>query len=482
MADEHNGRLDWASMQDSLQNSVVQVVAQVAKFNWEEPYAIEDEYESRGSGFFIDSNGYIITNAHVVDEATVVWIHLPSLGKKTIFTDIIGFCPERDLALLKVKDEDFEFLKGHMGSIMPLPFGDSDAVKRTDQVLMLGYPLGHYIMKSSTGVVSGRESYGGYSLIQITAPINAGNSGGPLINSNGEVIGIAIATVNGAQNIGFGIPINELKIILDDLRTLKLVRSQMLGVQLNYATEELAEFFNNPSPAGVYIGKVFKNSLAEKVGMQAGDMLYSFNDYRIDAFGDATVPWTSDKITMNDLVARLKRGQMLTLIVYRNGKKLVLSIPFEQTTPNPIRKIYPNYEPVEYEVIGGMIVMQLVENHINLLTQNIPYLVEFSKADRRYEKVLVITHVLPGSYIQQMRSLFAGFIITQVNGIDVSTLQEFRRALIEGLATDRITIKTSDGVFAVMPFTTVLKDERRLAQNFSYRISGIVEDLLKAID
>jgi S1-C subfamily serine protease len=477
----HTGRLDWAAMQDAMQNSVVQVVAQVARYNWVEPYAIQDQFENRGSGFFIDTHGHVITNAHVVDEATMVWIHLPSLGKKAIFADVIGFCPDRDLALLRVRDADFAFLKTHIGAITPLPFGDSDLVRRTDEVLVLGYPLGHYIMKSSTGVVSGRESYGGYSLIQITAAINPGNSGGPLINTFGQVIGIAIATVDGAQNIGFGIPINELKLILDDLYTTRLVRRETLGIQLNYANEELTHYLQNPVPGGIYIGKVYKDSLAEKAGIQEGDMLYEFNNFKIDEFGDATVPWSRDKITINDLVARLKKDEEVSAVLYRKGKKIVTNFAFSATKPYPIRRMYPGYENIEYEVIAGMVLMQLADNHFRVLGKVAPDLYEYVRMERKINPQLVMTHIIPGSMAHQTRILYSGFIIAEINEMPVHTLDALRTALFKSLETKELTIKTDDGVFTVLPFEAVIKDEERLSKNFAYPLSPTIKELLKAI-
>ena len=470
----------WENMQDALQNSVVQVVAQIARFNWTEPYKVEDQFEGRGSGFFIDQEGHIITNAHVVDEAATVWVHLPVLGKKAIFTDVIGFCPERDLALLRVRPDDLEFLRSHVGTLTHLPFGDSDLVRRTEQVLVLGYPLGHYIMKSSTGVVSGRESYGGRSLIQITAPINPGNSGGPLINMQGEVIGIAIATVLAAQNIGYAIPINELKIIVDDLYKKPFIRRETLGMQYNYASEELAKLFNCPSPVGVYINKVYKDSLMDKAGIQEGDMLYEFNDFRVDAYGDITVPWSHDKIAITDLVARLKIGEKVTLVIYRGGKRQEIAFTFEYTPPYPVRRMYPDYEDIDYEVIAGMVIMELADNHLPLLIPDMPFLIRYLKPDNKTVSKLIITHIVPGALAQQIHSLMPGFIIAQVNSAKVHTLQELRDELKKSIPTDTLTIKTSGGIFVALPLRGILKDEERLARDFAYPLSPTVKALKEA--
>jgi len=472
---------DWSDMQDALQNSVVQVIAQIASYNWLEPYTVEEQHESRGTGFFIDPEGYFITNAHVVNEATTVWIHLPTLGKKTFLADIVSFCPDRDLALLKIRDADLIFLREQLGEIVPLPFGDSDQIRRTDDVLVLGYPLGDYNMKSSTGVISGREYGEGRSMIQITAPINPGNSGGPLINTQGEVIGIAISVVFMAQNIGYAIPINELKIVLADLYKNKFVRRGFLGARFNYSTDELATYLGNPLPAGFYINKVFDGSLMEKAGVQSGDMLYEFNGFILDAFGETVAPWSREKIVIHDLVARLKHDEPLTLVVYRKGKKHVLACSFTVTTPNPIRVMHPNYEKVEYEIIGGMVVMQLCDNHLLLLDADVPDLVQYEKMENKTKPVLVITHIIPGSEIQQLRSIVPGFVITQINGQDVTTLEEFRKALHASIASDILTIKTSEDIFVVVPFKKTLEDEARLAKNFSYPISATVKELIAKI-
>lgn len=473
--------LDWAAMQDAMQNSVVQVIAQIAKFNWLEPYKVEGEFENRGTGFFIDSYGHLVTNAHVVDQATLIWIHVPALGKRAIYTDVIGFCPDRDLALLKVKDEDLAFLYEHFDSIIPIPLGDSDKVRRTEPVLVLGYPLGNYMMKSATGVLSGLEFYSGYALLQITAPINLGNSGGPLINAHGEVIGIAIATVHGSQNIGFAIPINELRMVLDELYKPGLVRSEGLGIQYNYATEELAQFLGNPLPTGIYINKVYKNSLFQKAGVQEGDMLYEFDGYAIDMYGDATVPWFRDKIMLTDLIARVKRGDTVNIVIYRAGERKEISFVFEGTPLYPIRKLYPRYELIDYEVIGGMVIMQLSDNVINALLATTPDLIPYTKLENKIEPALIITSILPGSYGQQVRSLAVGTIIAQVNGKKTKTLAELRAALPESLATDLVIFKTTDHILAAMPFRKMLADEPRLARDFAYPLSKTVLELLSKI-
>ena len=126
------------------------------------------------------------------------------------------------LALLKVTDKGMAIIKQEIKKSIPfLVLGDSDLVNRADEVLAVGYPLGQASLKSTSGVVSGREHIGGKHLIQISSPINPGNSGGPALNLNGEVIGIASSGITSAQNVGYIIPVNELKMIGSDLRKKK---------------------------------------------------------------------------------------------------------------------------------------------------------------------------------------------------------------------------------------------------------------------
>lgn len=472
---------EWTRIQEAARNTVAQLFVQVAQFNWLEPYKIRNQYERRATAFFINEEGYLVTNAHVVNEATISWIHLPSFGKKSFFVEVVGFCPARDLALLRLKDEDCDFIRAELGAIPWIPLGDSDTVQRTDKILVLGYPLGQYRLKSSTGIMSGRESGGGRSLLQITAPINPGNSGGPLLNGEGQVVGIAISAIFPSQNVGYAIPINELRLILDDLHQTKFVRRGMLGIRFNFSTDEQAHFLGNPVPAGFYINRVFSQSLAQQAGLQEGDMLYEFNGFQVDAFGETVVAWTKDKISIHDLISRLKNNDDVDLLIYRDGEQKRIRFPFAVTDPYPIRAMFPDYESIEYEIIAGMVIMQLSDNHIPFLSEIVPYLIDYAKMENKVDPRLVITHILPGSQAHQVRSLSPGYIIHKLNGITVKTLDEFRSALQESVKSTFVTVKTLDNIFVVFSCAQVLKDEHRLSKDFFYPISSTVKKLMQEV-
>lgn len=463
------------------EEAVVQVSSQIVEFNWLEPYATTSGFEQKGSGFFIDERGFIVTNAHVVNEAKSIWIQMPPFGQKIFFADLVGFCPERDLALLSLKNEDCEFIKANLGYMPYLSLGDSDQVQRADSVVIMGFPLGQNRIKSSTGVVAGWESGIGRSWIQVTAPINAGNSGGPLINESGSVIGIAVSVVLPAQNIGYVIPINEFKMILGSLYESGLVRRAHLGISFNNGSDALAHLLHNPVPAGLYINRVYKNSLAEHVGLKEGDMLYECNGYTVDAYGDVLAPWSKDKTTIHDLLARVPAGQPVTMTLYRFGKVKEVTFIFDLKDLNPIRVMYPDYETIDYEVIAGMVVMQLSLNHIEYLIENVPLLVEFTKLERQSEPVLVLTQLLPGSLMQRTRTLNPGDIITQVNNAPVATLDQFRQALSLSQSTGILSVTTSEHVVAACMLKDVIAAEVWLVNYFGYTLSQTVIRLFDSL-
>lgn len=470
----------WRPIREKVKDTVVQVVAQVAKIDLLQPYKISAQGPVTGSAFFIDEEGHLITNAHVINQALKVSIHIPSLGQNSIDVDVIGLSPERDLALLKVTPRGLEMIKNVIGSVPFLTFGDSDTVLRSDEVLALGYPLGQKSLKSTTGVISGREG----NFIQMSAAMNPGNSGGPLLNTLGEVVGINSAAILEAQNVGYMIPINDLKNILPDLHRIKLLHKPYLGVLFNNATEELTEFLGNPQPGGCYVIEVVKNSTLYKAGVQSGDMIYELNGNRLDVYGEMSVPWSEDRVSIVDYVSRLSIGQNIDLVVYRNGVRKEFSVQFDQSELPAIRKIYPGYETVDYEIVGGMVIMSLTLNHIQMMGSTISGLQRYAEMKNQSEPVLVITHIFPSSQLYQTRTLTVGATLKEINGIEVQTLDDLRSALKQGIGNKFFTVKAADNVsrasenvFVALLYDSVLQEELKLAQDYYYPITDTVKEL-----
>lgn len=472
----------WPVLQGKIKDTVVQIFSQLAEIDILQPYKTPSQGQGFGSGFFINDRGEIITNAHVVANAKSVWIQVPSLGKRIIDVEVVGVCPERDLALLRVKAEGYELIYKTLGKIPFLSLGDSDKVFRSDELLAIGYPLAQHSLKCTTGVVSGREAIGGQHYIQMSAPINPGSSGGPSLNHRGEVIGVNSASINGAQNVNYIIPINELKIILDDLRKVKLLRRPFLGIVPVSGSEALAEYLGNPAPGGVYVVETYKKSLLENAGVRTGDMIYEIDGYTVDVYGEMSVPWSEDKITISDYVSRLKLGQQVTIILYRQGQKKTISVKFGFAELLPVHMIYPDYEGIDYEVIAGMVLTPVTLNHVAALATHMPSLLKYTETKEQLEPALLLTHLFPDSQAHRSRAMGIGFIITEVNGKEVKTLKDLRSALLAGKHDEYLTFKTSNNIFIAFPRKQTLQEERRFARDYHYPISSTMKELLQTLD
>jgi len=472
----------WRPIQDQVKDTVVQVFSQIAEVNIMEPFKSPQIFSASGSGFFINDTGELITNAHVVSQAASVWIQIPSLGKRIIDVEVVGVS-DRDIALLRINPQDLESIKAALGGHIPsLKLGNSDEVRRSDDVLALGYPLGQQSLKSTTGVISGREQH----MIQMSAAINPGSSGGPLLNSLGQVIGINTAGITEAQNIGYIIPVNDLKIVLGDLRENKILRKPFLGVLYNNGTETLTEYLGNPQPGGCYVVEVVKDSTLYKAGVQRGDMIYELNSHRLDVYGDMTVPWSEDKISIIDYVSRLKLGDQIKMVLYRKGQRKEVTVAFSQIELPAIRKVYPGYEELDYEIIAGMVVMPLTLNHIHLLAQAAPGLTRYAEMKNQSEPALLITHVFPTSQLYRSRTLTVGATINEVNGMPVKTLDDLRNAVKSAIGGKFLTFKaadnvsrTSENVFVALPFEKVVDEETRLSREYRYALSKTVKEILQ---
>jgi serine protease Do len=470
---------DWQDIEQKAQSAVVQVLAQVTEFNWLDPYKAPGQSQGAGTAFFIDKEGYLLTNFHVIDQAKSIHLQVPGLGQKCIEASIVGVCPEADIALLKVSDEGHALIKKELGHIPYLILGDSDSLYPTEPVLALGYPLGQRYIKSTVGVVAGLEYIGGSSFVHITAPLNPGNSGGPLLNKAGEVIGVNSAIMPHAQNIGYIVPMAIIKILLEDLRTTKLLRKPALGIYCNHATDEHAQILNNPLPAGVYINDVTKNSVADKAGIKPGDMLYKINGYTVDQYGDVTVNWrSSSRVTLTEFLIRFPLRAELELVLYREGTRMTIKCTLDEPHIYPIRSIYPDYEPhaIDYELIGGLCIAQLRTNHFSLLPPH-ARLQNYMLQDNQDKEALVVTGILPGSYMHKSNCFYHGTLLDTVNGKEVKNLSDLRAALKLSVQTGRIDIVNKDKVKIVVSLDRLLQDEDRIARDFMFSITDTVQKL-----
>lgn len=479
-----NIQCPWPAVQARMKNAVVQVFCEIAQFNWLQPYMTPAQGEASGTGFFIDGNGYFLTNAHVISQAQAIAIQVPDFGKERLEAHIVAVCFDRDIALLRLNDDEIKRLRSSLGTIPFAHLGDSNKILRGSEVMNLGYPLGQEYLKSTVGVVSGRENLEFRQYIQIDAAINPGNSGGPSLDFNGNVIGITTANVPSAQSVGYIIPINEIKVILSDLYKRedlkdKLVRKPYLGIIYNAASAELNAYLGNPV-GGIYIAEIYKESIMYKAGVRKGDVFTEINGVKVDHYGQLSVPWCEDKISLENYVAYLRLGEPVRVTVYRNGARKEFVVNFEQSKLPEVRTIYPDFEPVDYEVCAGMVIMELTRNHLPLLLPASPALIQYGEPKNQFKKALIITHVLPDSAAQRSRVVMIGSRLKEVNDQKVHDLAQLRTAILKSTDRGFLRIRTSDGVVAVFPLAHVLKDEPRLSYIYHYPISQTMQHLLTA--
>jgi serine protease Do len=477
----------WRPVQERTRDTVVQIFVYVAEIDILRPYEAPEQKGLCGSGFFINNQGDIITNAHVVNQAVGIYIQIPSIGKRFLKVKLICICPERDIALLRVSEQDLAVIAEQLGAIPFLPLGDSDMILRSDVVMALGYPLAQQSLKSTTGVISGHER----DMLQISAPINPGSSGGPLLNINGEVIGINTAGIVEAQNVGYAIPINELKVILDDMYNLddmyktKLLRKPYLGLLTSNATESLTKYLDNPLPGGCYVVEVIKNSPLYNAGVRRGDMIYEINGNRLDIYGEMNVPWSEDKISVVDYVSRLKLDDEVHIVLYRRGERTEIVSKVGHLEQPAIRRVYPGYEPIECEIFAGMVVMPLSLNHIDHLLKHAPGLLSYTEIGRQSEPVLIITHIFQNSQLYNARVISPGIVIRAINGVEVHTLEDFRNAIKTCAHEDHLIIRasdtitqSSDNLMVGLPLDQVFEEEQVLSRNYRYPLASWMEELI----
>ncbi len=474
---------NWLHVQKDIEHAVVQVFSSVARVNWLRPYRSPDEAPAAGSAFFINDHGDLLTNYHVVNQARSIMIRLPRLGQAQYRVEVVGVCPERDLALLKLTDKARNEIESKIGKIPYMAFGDSDQIGRTQEVMALGFPLGRFSLKSTIGNISGWEHLGGQSLIQLTSPINPGNSGGPTVNNRGEVIGINSSAILSAQNTAFFIPINEIRHILPDLYTTPLLRKPVLGADFSIYLDTMREYLGNPPGGGWYVTHVYKGTLLDRAGVQSGDVLYQVNGYDLDCYGEVEVSWATDaRVSTLDLLNRYNIGDKINLVLYRKGERKEMTIVLDDSFVLPVRRIFCDFEKVEYEVIGGMVILPLTINVINALLEYdnslASVMTRYARPDAQYEEALVITHVFPDSPAKDAKLLEPGLIIDTVNGRKVRTLNDLRAALLKYKKEKFFTITTQhERRFVVLSYDEVREKELNLAVKNGYSVSRLVKAL-----
>jgi serine protease Do len=367
----------------------------------------EQRQVSGGSGFIISGDGYILTNNHVIEGASKVEVHYGAdengNGGRTIAATIVGRDPATDLALLKIDvNQDLPFIR----------LGDSERIRKGDWAVAIGNPFA-FENTLTVGVISAkgrslglsRETSSFENFIQTDAAINFGNSGGPLLNIAGEVVGINTAIRGGgAQGIGFATPINTAKTLLPQLRKGKVTRGY-LGMSITDVSEETREAFGLQEARGALVQSVEPGKPAAQAGIRHGDVVVEVNGQSI-----------RNNRELIDTISYLPIGSEVKITVLRDGKRQVLTA---KTAERPSDGETPEAEEAVAEPVREKLGMSVQELTPELLrTNNLP-------ADLQGVIVTSVKNVSPAGEA----NLSEGDVISEVAGQRVTNLTEFRSAV-----------------------------------------------------
>ena len=346
---------------------------------------------SLGSGFIIDKEGYILTNNHVVKDAEDILVTLSDDNEYK--AKIVGKDEDMDVALLKIN------AKNHLPIVN---LGDSDSLQIGEWVVAIGNPFGleHTV---TAGIVSakwrtiGRGPYN--SFIQTDASINPGNSGGPLFNIQGDVVGINTAIAAEGQGIGFAIPINMVKDVLEDLKTEGKIRRGWLGLMIQRVTPSLAKSFGLKENKGALVAEVVEEGPADKAGVKSGDVIIRFKGKEIREFSD-----------LSRYAGLTRPGTKVELELIRDGKTMEITVKLG-----------------EFDESGMGRLAEKEETELGMTVQDITP--ELARGfDLEKTEGVLVTNVNPGTPADKA-GIQRGDIILEVNRKEIRNTKDFRKAL-----------------------------------------------------
>jgi Do/DeqQ family serine protease len=368
----------------------------------------KEKRTSLGSGVIIDgTHGFVLTNTHVVEKATTINVMLND--KRDFEATIVGMDPDSDLAVLKIKTDQ------------PLPaiqMGDSDDIMIGESVIAIGNPFG-FSHTVTTGVISAinrsiiTSDRVFHEFIQTDASINPGNSGGPLLNINGELIGINTAIYAQAQGIGFAIPINRAKRIISDLISFGTVVKPWVGMMVQTIDSKLASYLNI-SKKGVMVKSVDKNGPAEKSGIQKGDIILSIDGKKIYTENDY-------QLKLNDV----STGQTILVEINRNDNISTTSL---KTKRFPIDRA-----------------LELASQRLGIVVAEVTQKAR-SKYGLKASSGVFITELRRGSHLDRI-GVNPGDIIHQIDEDQIQNMSDFKEAMVKYRKKPSVVLLVQRGAY-----------------------------------
>lgn len=465
-------------MDKNILNSVVRLSISGVTINPFAPYYYDDSYPSVGTGFFVGPD-LILTCAHVIEDAIKIVFTIPGENKTKYKAEVISVCFDRDVAMLRSVDYT---------SQTQLTYGDSNTVNISDTVAGVGYPLGFNNIKSAEGTISGRQ----HNLIQHHVPINKGNSGGPLLNKDNLVIGINSAKIvsDDVEGISYTIPINDVLAMMPELMSPtyedKVIYEPKFLIKTQLTDNNIRMFFGYKGDNGVLISKILTESPLYNVGVRESDIFVELDGYEIDGSGQVKVPWSVDKLDIDDLLPTFKINQTIPVKFYsvRDKKTINASIQFDPKMRLTVRELYYPYQSIDYEAIGGMIFMDLNYSHIAYLDQsknieffNKLHIINQGKLENINTEKVLLTTVVNGSNVENAYELNPGIFVENINGIRVNNLNDIRNYFNKGFVKKGIKyvyMKFSNGKQIIFNTKDLLQEDIELSKIYKYKVSSLL--------
>jgi len=407
------------------------------------PVELDSQGKSIGSGFFIDDDGHILTCNHVIDDSVKIFINIPNSGKKSYEAHIVSLYPEIDLALLKINNyKNKNYIKT----------GVSDNCKMGYDTIAIGYPLGDDTVKTTRGIISGVKDY----LLQTDTPVNSGNSGGPLLNLNYEVIGVNSSKMTGesTEGVGYCVPIDlfrkvshlMLRPLSKENPDIKIVYAPNLYCEFQTLEDDTAKLLcyeyikrENTLIEGYMIKFIYKNSPLALCNdpLKNYDIIIEFDGRKVDKYGEIDTGCMMGKVNINYYVLRCKIGQCIYVKYFQIKSQIIVNtfITFKNEYLYKIPEIfYP--QKINYINIRGVIICELTLNHLsdmintkyNTTLTNLANVYSYILKDHRENPKIFISRILPTSesILDKNIENSEGSIIVRVNGKHVSTIEQFK--------------------------------------------------------
>lgn len=463
---------------DLAEKNVVRIECENVIQNIMIPYQKKTMGNSFGSGFFI-SNKHILTNHHVIETSTKIFINIPYVGKQTYIATLVCYSIENDYAIVEIQ--------GYENKHKLFKIGDSHKLNQGEKLRVCGFPLGNINpnLKIVNGMVTGWER----NKIQHDTNTNPGMSGGMILNSKNEVVAIHIGVITGKgwTNTAYAIPIKIIN-ISKRLQLLKKNKKYPISIktpvygfttQISHIGLLKAIIKDNKyiKPGyGVIVNKVFKNF---KTLMNAGDVLFKTHDHTIDNYKDINYKCNlKNKITYEYLSDYSNVGDKYEIIYYSKSKNKLIKEShvfkeYEDYGETSLKEIDYLKDNIPYVNIGGIIVCELTTTHIQLFanSKQIDLVYKFMKYKNKAGKTLVVTHMYPTTPIYKNKIMKVGSIIKKVNGVEINSLDDYITQLKK--SRKYATFILENHKIEILDMELTKKMEPTIAKQFNYPMMGI---------